>query len=990
MRLPRRLATLLSLAALVGLAPSAAHAIQHPQHLQGRAQLELHPRATSSAPRVTRVHSRAIPAVHKPAFAALEAELGADSIARFDADTGVLDSLIPGASIASAARVPGASGSAPIAERFASEFIARHIDLLAPGASPADLTLVSNELTNGVRTLGFTQHHGGLAVIGGQVSLSFKADRLIAVRSQALPKVGLAPRSGPSAPADPARVGELARDWISSDFAAGRLELSSVDGPVSAPMILPLVGPGGAIEYREVVALEVALDQPIGRWRVYADAASGEPLARESLLHWAELEIDTWRRSPLEPRASFPAAHLEVSIDGQPTWTDADGLVALPGASASAEFAPEGLYQRVVNASGPLTTVLTTLGHNQTYVWDLFPDPEQDAQLNAYVHTQIVKDYVRAIDPTFTPVDLQTTVTVNINDICNAFADQNTLNFFLSGSGCENTALLADVVYHEYGHVAHLLGLQPGVGLFNGGVSEGASDYLSATITGDPDVGVGFFLETDAPIRELDPDGFEWRWPEDTGEVHDEGRIIGGTLWDLRTALIQKYGEVEGVAKADAIWLGGIRRSVDMPSWYLEALITNDDDGELQNGTPDICEINAAFAAHGLYEPLGAELEVSEARLADGSVEVTLSYGETFDSCPGAVEPVAALRWRPRAEPGGPELEASELTMAAVGPGLLQAVIPAQPEQGVTQYQVELDWGNGTVAPRPDNRADEWYEYFTGAVTPIWCSDFEGDPSDEGWILDGEWAAGGPTGGGGDPGAAYEGSGVVGIKLDWPGLYSPSTSSTLTSPPINAAGFEVVRLQYRRWLTVEDGYWDHALIAANDEIVWQNRGSGSEELATVHHHDREWRFHDVDLTPQLDASGQVSLSFSLHTDGGLEFGGWNLDQLCVVGYGPASGGCGDGFVQSNEQCDDGNLQNGDGCSSGCLFEDDEPPPAEPEEEGWDPSGRGCGCAVDGDGNGDADGRAGFGALALLALLGLGRRRRQLSAARSRRPLPPGA
>src|SRR5690606_8983756 len=160
-----------------------------------------------------------------------------------------------------------------------------------------------------------------------------------------------------------------------------------------------------------------------------------------------------------------------------------------------------------------------------------------------------------------------------------------------------------------------------------------------------------------------------------------------------------------GEAKADLIWLDGIRRSVDTPSWYVEALITNDDDGNLQNGTPDICEINEVFAAHGLYQPLGSELVVEQTPLADGRLEILLDYGQPFDACPGATSPTATLRVRPR---HAPEM-ISTFEMAEAEPGLLRAVIPPQPEGTVTQFQVEFDWGNGTTAMRPDNRADEWY-----------------------------------------------------------------------------------------------------------------------------------------------------------------------------------------------------------------------------------------------------------------------------------------
>jgi MYXO-CTERM domain-containing protein len=895
------------------------------------------------------------PSHMSPGYQAIAAELGVDAWLNLDADTGVLATAVP-----RAVPVTGAI------DRFASEFVARHHDVLAPGSAVGDLILVSDETNHGVRTIGFAQHHNGVPIVGAQLSLSFRANRLIAVRSQALPHVSVPTRTlSVQAP----RAEELARAWILADFAPGQPQRARVDGSMSAPMILPLVGVGGAIEYREVVSLEVVLDAPIGRWQVYVDAETGQPLARRSLVHWAELQMNTWQRSPLGPRTNFPASFLDVMVGGQASSTDAFGDIVISGPDTPVQFGPQSQYLTVENAAGPISSIATLFGPSQNFVWNLGDNPETDAQLSAYVHAQIVKAYIRTLDPTFAPLDLQTTITININDVCNAFAEQNTLNFFMAGEACQNTALIADVVYHEYGHVAHVLGLQSGVGLFDGAVSEGASDYLGATITGDPDVGPGFFQGTDEPLRELDPTGFEWRWPEHTGEVHDEGRILGGTLWDLRKALVEKYGESLGVQKADMIWFGGIRRSVDMQSWYLEALITNDDDGDIQNGTPDDCEINAAFAAHGLYQPLGGTLELEQVELPDGSLELTLGY-PTADQqlCPIDVDPSAVLRYRPRPPTVGPT---NELVLAELEPGLLRAVIPPQPIHTVTQYQVELDWGNGTSAMRPDNRGDEWYEFFSGPTDEIWCSDFE---ADDGWTLDGQWSIGAPAGGGGDPGEAYEGSRVAGVALEFPGIYSPGSGSRMRSPTIDTSGFEVVRLQYRRWLTVEDGFFDQAWISANDMQVWYNHRTEFADFASVHHRDREWRFHDVDLSWAIGADGLLNLEFGLASDGGLEFGGWNVDSLCIVGHEPVvppdppEGGCGDGYVQSSEQCDDGNLENGDGCSAGCLFEEEPPPPEEPIDDGWDPDGRGCGCTTDG-------GARPLGLLALPLLL-LGLRRRQ--------------
>jgi MYXO-CTERM domain-containing protein len=968
---------LLGLAVVVCL-PNSAWAIRQPDHLRGRAELEL-ASPTAAPVRTERAGIWTPPRVgaRGRAFARLQAELGPSVQARFDADTGVLDTLIP-----AGFAVVGASRSPAIAEQFALDFLSRHIDLLAPGSSAADFQVVSDVTSDGLRSVGLVQRHAGLLVIGGQLSLHFKNDRLIAARSQALPNIQL-PRSSSSI-MDASTIEARAIAWLAHDFAAGRSDGVRLASAIEGPEILPLVHTGGSVEFREVVSVELELLASPGHWLVYLDARTGEPVARRSLLRWAELEYTAWRRSPLGPRAGFPGAFVDATIDNAPTITNADGTLSLPASGATVGFGTDGVYLRVYNDNGPVSSVATPLAPSQLYTWDLGNNPEQDAQLNAYVHAQVVKNYVRALDPEFPALDLETRVTVNIADVCNAYANGNTLNFFLTGGGCENSALIADIIYHEYGHVAHTHGLIPGVGLFDGAHSEGASDYLAATIVDDSATGKGFFLDSEEPIRELDPIDFEWRWPEHAGEVHDEGRIIGGTLWDLRKVLIQKYGVAEGVARTDRIWMDGIRRAVDIPSTYLEALITNDDDGNLQNGTPDICEINEVFAAHGLYEPPGSTTEVSTQTLADGSTEVTLSFGQPFAGCPDFAEPTGVVRHRPRSDDGAP-VTAVELSMTPVGTGSLRAVIPPQPQQSVTQFQVELDWGNGTIAARPQNFGDPWYEYFTGEVTEIWCADFNENPDTYNLSFDGEWDWGVPGGGSGDPNAAYDGGAVMGINLEWPGLYSPNTSSTLTLPSIDVSGFEVVRLQYQRWLNVEDGYWDRATISANGELAWGNYASPDELISDIHHRDREWRFHDVVLTPYVGASKQLQLDFGLVTDGGLELGGWTIDQLCVVGHNAIVPvvACGDGYLHELEQCDDGNLDNGDGCSSGCLLEEPidetgEPPIDEVDEIDWDPDGRGCGCVST-----DDDERGGGATLALLGLFklfaGLGLRRRRRGA-----------
>ncbi|HEY5925861.1 MAG TPA: hypothetical protein VIV11_29440, partial [Kofleriaceae bacterium] len=91
------------------------------------------------------------------------------------------------------APIAGVVANPAIAEAAARKFLADHVATLAPGATVADFTLVSNVLSpkGDIRSVGFVQRAGGVRVLGGAIGLSFKADRLALVSSTALPHVNV-------------------------------------------------------------------------------------------------------------------------------------------------------------------------------------------------------------------------------------------------------------------------------------------------------------------------------------------------------------------------------------------------------------------------------------------------------------------------------------------------------------------------------------------------------------------------------------------------------------------------------------------------------------------------------------------------------------------------------------------------------------------------------------------------------------------------------
>ena len=917
---------------------------------------------------------------------------------------------------------PGSVHDDVAAARHARDLLSKHITALAPGSSAADFELVGNNLSDGVRSVGFAQRHRGRPVIGGQLSFRFKADRLVAIGSEALPRVRV---TLTDAPIDEATAKARARAWILADAAA-----TASAGQVEGPFILPIVRAGAPVAYHEVLRVTVAAEQPIGRFAVYLDAATGAPVAREQLLHFASgaLKFHVPLRGPKGNYVDLPPSVLTVFVNGVGAVTDALGAINFAdGGPAAVVAGVSGAFVNVLDAGGQIAVKDLVVPPGGTAVWSDQLNEIVDAQLSTYVHVNVVKDRVRTVAPDdFTYLEQQVLATVNINDICNAFSDGDAINFFLSGAGCENTGRISDVIYHEFGHSVHVQGIIPGVGAFDGSLSEGIADYLGASITDDSGLARGFFLDTpNDPLRELDPPGSEWHWPEDlTGEVHDEGRIIGGALWDLRTLLIAKLGEQAGVLRADKLWFEAIRRAVDIPTMYPEALLADDDDGDLANGTPNECEINQAFAAHGLLGPGSLSGQVSLLPPDQFGTPVVLALANSTKACVD-LEPVGADLIVRVAGAG------AAVTIAMVPTaGGFTASIPPFPDATLVEYQVVVRLSDQSTTSFPQNDADPFYQIWFGPVTPLFCTGFDNQPEAEGWSLGAQWQWGPPTGQGGDPAAPFSGGAEIGLNLN--GTYTPGTATSTLSPVVATQGFKTVRLQYRRWLGVEDGFFDQASILANGKAAWTNFNSQAGDLSKTQHRDLEWRFHDVDLTDFV-VNDAVQLEFSLISDGGLEFAGWNLDDVCVVGLDAAQGvvcgdglvditegcdngpnnndtlpdacrtncqqaHCGDLVVDSVEQCDDGNLAPGDGCDATCLVEtppsttidppttsdgDDDGPGSETETEGasetetdaaeggldGDLVEHGCACRSDGPVDLPALG------LGLLGLAGLRRRRR---------------
>ena len=853
--------------------------------------------------------------------------------------------------------VPGSVADGAVALAAARAFLAAHVDLLAPGSTPADFVLAANDLDGDLRTIGFWQTRGGVRVLGGQVSFRFKRDRLFVIGSEALPDVAVTLPRRHLGPVDVATRAYLA--------TVADLELAPGAVTAGAPgelAILPLVGERGVLGYRLVVP--VAIDAgSAGAWQVWADPETGAPLARRSTTRFASgtVAFDAVVRWRGRPRQIVAAPRLAVdTAAGAMTTTLAGGLSWAGDGALAVTTTVHGDAVDVNNLGGDDATTLLNLGPGQTAIWRPGDDRDLDAQVSAFIHAGRVKDYVRTFAPDLAFLDEQLLVRVNINDECNAFSDGTTINFFKASDECENTATIADVVYHEYGHAVHAHSIIDGVGFFDGAFSEGLSDFLAATITDDAGMGRGFFL-SDSPLRDIDPPTSEAIYPRDLGEIHASGLIFAGAMWDLRKALIEQHGHTEGVQLANRLYYAAVRRAPSIPATLIEILAADDDDGDLANGTPHECTIRAAFGRHGM-RTTGGRIE-AEGAFAASTTETEFKPRLTLvglDAHCGDDVRGVHLDWKPRGSNDSPRSGTAE---ARADGDQWTAAMPLPDDGDVAQYHFRVQFADGSSMVFPDNRADPWYQVYRGDVMPLYCTDFEDNPFSEGWSDGGtpgvwQWGLPGGSRGYGDPAAAYSGTRVLGTGLsESDGGYPSRASTWVESPTVDIGQWSDVRLHYRRWLNVGDGFFDQATIAVNGETAWQNLSSHGNGNKTTHHEDRAWVFNDVWLSPRIRGH-EVKVRWQLDSDRDFELGGWNLDDVCIVanvhsicGDGQLSGAeqcdlgdgnrdaadtcrttcrvplCGDGIKDSLEVCDDGNGDNLDGCTDQC--EEFDPPVDEP-------------------------------------------------------------
>lgn len=625
----------------------------------------------------------------------------------------------------------------------------------------------------------------------------------------------------------------------------------------------------------------------------YIDAITGTILYRDNEVRDAGFDLtvkgNVYKNGTTNPATLEPLVDLELDPLGSgPGFTNSLGIFTNPSLilPLSTDIPLQGNYSTVFDdptGNTPFYSTLVSLpGTTYTYPEST---PYSERHVNAYYHTTRIHNYMKSFFPAFTDLDfsMPTNVDVTGSGSCNAFYGGGNINFLEAGGGCFSFANLGDVVYHEYGHAINDFFYTStfGSSMMNGALNEAIADVWALSVTHDPVMAKNSFVGFGGFIRRYDVTPQVYPIDLEGIDPHKDGQIISGTWWDVGVNL----GSADSMTKlfTDVYFDGpdgppGTEGAV-YQSILIDALMADDNNANLLDGTPHYAKIVAAFAKHGIY--------------LEG--DATMTNGELNNKPAGIAIPVALDLVT--SNPGTPINFLHDLTLyyRLNGAGTWNALlltasgssytgnIPAQPQGTVVEYYYAMHDALGIVngyfpvafnPTIPANQSNIPYQFAVG-VKKVDSNDFEGSVT--GWHIgfnsgdnaaSGQWKRRVPntfsvfTGAFIGPDADHTtGFGQCLETLDNGDQIVSSGTTTAISPVFDISGYSSPVIEYSRWYSNDAGFDNFK----NDPWVVKIRNAANTSWVTVestYQGDNKWRRRVFPVSAYLPSgTAQIQVKF---------------------------------------------------------------------------------------------------------------------------------
>ncbi|MFT5051840.1 MAG: hypothetical protein ACI8QZ_003269 [Chlamydiales bacterium] len=572
------------------------------------------------------------------------------------------------------------------------------------------------------------------------------------------------------------------------------------------------------------------------------------------------------------PPTQVPLPLARVTSSAGTVFTDADGNFNYPGVNTALNVTVEyvGQFYDVRNNAGADHSVVTTAQPAQANMILLNPGPAGGVtgEANAYMGSHATREMIKAVNPGDNTSDFNIVANVNLASTCNAFYNGSSINFYPTGGGCVNTSY-STVVAHELGHWLNVL---YGTGNGGDGIGEGNADVFAMYTFDAPVVGKNFFgpgsnIRTGTNNSQYCGDGNGGCY----GGVHADGEPWMGAAWKVRRNLKTTHGVSMGGMVADNIfmgWMNGFNQTTIDSIIETQWLTLDDDDGNINNGTPNANDIDAGFREQGFP---GINLLFTLAQLPDTQDDSNpFTVDATVSSLIGNTITSVTLSYR--AGPGAFQMAA----MANLGGDDWQGTIPAQAAPSFVEYYITATDNGGLTQSFPGANAP--LNFILGQVTPVLVTDFE-PTGNNGWTggvggdnaTTGVWVHVNPRGTAAQPeddhttGAGIRawvtGQGTVGGSLGENDVDGGTT--TLLSPAFDGSGSTFLIASYWRWYSNNTG----AAPNADTFVVGVSNDGGSTwtNVETIGPGGNEsnggWINHSVDLATIIAPTANMRLRF---------------------------------------------------------------------------------------------------------------------------------